>query len=61
MTMADTDEKNFTGTLEALRGFMLCCENSVEKLVIKAAGVYEKGEIVKHPAMKECYGAGKNV
>ena len=61
MTMADTEEKNFTGTLEALRGFMLCCENSVEKMVIKAAGVYEKGEIVNHPAMNESYGAGKNV
>ena len=61
MVMADTEEKNFTGTLEALRGFMLCCENSQEKGIIKAAGVYEKGEIMNHPAMQKSYEAGKNV
>ena len=61
MVMADTEEKNFTGTLEALRGFMLCCENSQEKGIITAAGVYEKGEIMNHPAMQKSYEAGKNV
>ena len=61
MTMADTEVKNFTGTLEALRGFVLCCENSVEKGIIQAAGVYEKGAILNHPAMIEAYRLGRTV
>lgn len=61
MTMADAEVKNFTGTLEALRGFVLCCENSVEKGIIQAAGVYEKGEITSHPAMNTAVEMGKNV
>lgn len=61
MTMADTQEENFKGTLEALRGFVLCCENSRECGVIAAAGVYEKGEVDTHKAMLQAYEAGKAV
>ena len=61
MTMADSDENNFAGTLAALRGFVLCCENSVEKGIVEAAGVYEKGAILNHPAMIEAYRLGRTV
>ena len=61
MTMADTDEANFRGTLEALHGFMLCCENSRECGTIGAAGVYEKGEIQRHPALRRAYEMGKSI
>lgn len=60
MTMGDTQEENFKGTLEALRGFVLCCEDSREKGVISAAGVYEKGEVKASKAMQEAFDAGKN-
>lgn len=61
MTMADSDENNFAGTLAALRGFVLCCENSVEKGIVQAAGVYEKGAILNHPAMIKAYQLGRAV
>lgn len=61
MAMADTEEKNFLGTVEALRGFAACCENSVERGIISAAGVYEAGEIAGHPALLEAYEAGKSI
>ena len=60
MTMADTAVENFRGTLEALRGFVLCCEDSRECGIISAAGVYQKGEISGNPALAEAYTAGKN-
>lgn len=60
MTMADTTVENFRGTLEALRGFVMCCEDSRECGIISASGVYQKGEISGNPALKEAYNAGKN-
>ena len=60
MTMADTTVENFRGTLEALRGFVMCCEDSRESGIISASGVYQKGEISGNPALKEAYNAGKN-
>ena len=61
MTMADTEKANFRGTIEALRGFVECCENSVEKGMIKAVGVYEKGEIRNTPFMQQAFERGKSV
>ena len=61
MTMADTETENFRGTLEALRGFVLCCEDSRECGIISAAGVYQRGEIAGNPAIEQAYTAGKNV
>ncbi|MBQ9772033.1 MAG: flavodoxin family protein [Lentisphaeria bacterium] len=61
MTMADTEKENFKGTLEALRGFLACCENSRECGIISAAGVYQKGEITGTGYMEECYNMGKSV
>ena len=60
MTMADTAVENFRGTLEALRGFVMCCKDSRECGIISAAGVYHKGEIAGNPALEEAYNAGKN-
>ena len=51
MTMAETDEKEFTGTIEALRGFVACCPASRECGMICVPGVYEKGAINNHPAL----------
>ncbi|MBR4885591.1 MAG: flavodoxin family protein [Lentisphaeria bacterium] len=60
MTMADTETENFRGTIEALRGLVLCCEESQEKGMICAEGVYQKGEVLEHTAMTQAYEMGKN-
>ena len=61
MTMAETDEKMFTGTVEALRGFAACCPESREKGIIAVPGVYEIGAIKDNPALVEAYDMGKNI
>ena len=61
MTMAETDEKMFTGTVEALRGFAACCPGSREKGIIAVPGVYESGAITDDPALSEAYDMGKNI
>lgn len=53
MTMAETDEKEFTGTIEALRGFVKCCPESRECGMICVPGVYEKGAIKGNPALAQ--------
>lgn len=60
MTMAETDAKYFTGTVEALRGFVECCEGSVEKGMVCVPGVYERGAINNHPALQEAYALGQS-
>lgn len=59
MTMADTDSAKFEGTLAALRGFLDCYDGSVEEGIIRAPGVYEKGEVSATPAFEEAYRLGK--
>lgn len=61
MTMADTDNKNFIGTVEALKGFVACCENSTVDGMICASGVYEKGEITATPFMEQAFEMAKNI
>lgn len=59
MTMADDDPANFKGTIEALRGFVACCEGSTENGMLCVPGVYERGEIQKHPeALQKAYELG---
>jgi len=48
-------------TLACLRGLADCLDGSVERGVIYGKGVYEKGEIEAHPAMRQAYEMGKNV
>lgn len=61
MAMADTDLKCFTGTIEALRGFIDCCDNSEECGMIKAAGFYEKGTVKGEAICAEAYEMGKSI
>lgn len=61
MTMADTDEKMFAGTLAALRGFLDCYEGSVESGRICACGVYEKGAVRSTSAWDASYRMGKSI
>lgn len=61
MAMADTQKEMFKGTVEALNGFLACCEGSTVAGMIQAAGVYEKGDIAGKPALDEAYQMGKRL
>ena len=60
-TSADKDKKSQERTIECFRGYADCVEGAVEKGVICATGVYQKGEIQNSPALKEAYEMGKKV
>ena len=60
-TSADKDPKSQERTIECFRGYADCVEGAVEKGVIYATGVYQKGEIQNSPALKEAYEMGKKV
>ena len=60
-TMADNEKSSADTTLACFRGYADCVEGAVEKGAVVAGGVYEKGEIKNHHAMKLAYQMGKNV
>lgn len=61
LAAADTEKKNMTRTLEALRGFTEdCLDGAREKGVIYGTGAWQKGEVKDTPAFEEAYRAGKN-
>lgn len=61
MTMADTDESCFKGTIEALRGFVACCEGSEECGMVCGAGFYDKGTVKGQAVCQQAYEMGKSV
>lgn len=61
MTMADDDATMFKGTIEALRGFVACCAESVEVGMVCAKGVYDINAIDKTPYLDEAYELGKSL
>ena len=61
MTCADDDRAAMACTLECFRGFTACLNGVKEKGVIYGTGVYQPGEVMSSPAMKEAYEMGKNV
>ena len=60
MTMAETDETEFTGTIEALRGFVKCCPESRECGMVCVPGVYEKGAITGSAALTQARQMGSS-
>lgn len=61
MTAAEDTADVMDCTLECFRGFARCLEGSVEKGVIYGKGVYQKGEIEGHLAMRQAYEMGLHV
>ena len=61
VTMADTAQEMFRGTIEALNGFVACCENSKCKGSVCASGVYERGSVNGTRFTEEAYLLGKSV
>ncbi len=61
-TAAETDEKMFDKVIESIRGFTVdCLDDAVEKGIIKACGVWQKGEVNSTVYMNTAYEMGKNV
>lgn len=62
VTAADPDQTMLELTVAGLRGFTEeCLPDPREKGILYAAGVWEKSDILGHPALKEAYEMGKNV
>jgi multimeric flavodoxin WrbA len=61
MTMADDDETMFKGTIEALRGFVACCEGSTEAGMLCVKSVYEHGAINATGALEQAQNLGANL
>ena len=61
VTMADTAQEMFRGTIEALNGFVACCENSKCLGSVCASGVYERGSVNGTRFTEEAYLLGKSV
>ncbi|MBP5296433.1 MAG: flavodoxin family protein [Bacteriovoracaceae bacterium] len=61
MTSAEDSPDVMHGTLEGLRGFLACLDDVQEKGIIAAKGVYQKGEVLNHPAMHKALAMGKLV
>ena len=61
VTMADTAAEMFRGTVEALNGFVACCENSKCLGMVCASGVYERGTVNGTRFTEEAYLLGKSV
>lgn len=61
MTVAEDTDTVMNCTLECMRGLAECLEGSVERGVIYGKGVYQKGEIANHSAMREAYEMGKKL
>ena len=60
-TSADEDKEAQERTIECFRGYADCVEDAMEKGVIYATGVYQKGEILGTPYMKQAYEIGLSV
>ncbi|MGN0477249.1 MAG: flavodoxin family protein [Ruminococcus sp.] len=61
MTAADSERESMETTLACFRGYADCVTGAKEKGVIFGTGVYEKGEVLNSPAMKEAYEMGKSI
>ncbi len=61
MTAADAEKEAMDTTLACFRGYADCVEGAKEKGVIYGTGVYEKGEVLDKPILKEAYEMGKRI
>ena len=62
MNAADTGRANLEKTVEGPRGFTLdCLDRAVEKGILYGVGAWEKGDILRTPAVQQAYEMGKAV
>lgn len=61
ITAADDNKSAADTTLACFRGYADCVSGAKEMGIIYGTGVYEKGEIINTPYMKQAFEMGKNV
>lgn len=60
-TMADEASSSADTTIACFRGYADCVSGAVERGVLIASGVYEKGTVKNTDFMTEAYNMGKNI
>lgn len=60
-TAADAEAESADTTLACFRGYADCVEGAREMGVILGMGAHNKGDIVRHPAMRQAYEMGQNI
>lgn len=61
ITAADPEHSAADETIAGLRGYLRCLPGAKEKGIIYGTGTWEKGDVLKHPAMEEAYKSGKGI
>lgn len=61
VTAADPNHEAMEGTLAGLRGFLECLPDGREEAVVYGTGAWEKGDIMRLPAMDTAYEIGKTL
>ena len=61
VSAADEAIEDAETAIESFRGYARCTENAVEKGIVYAMGVYEKGAVRETKAMNDAYEMGKKV
>ena len=62
VTAADPEKANLERTVDGLRGFTEdCLDGAVEKGILYAGGVWQKGDVQKTPFMQQAYQMGASI
>lgn len=59
LTAADSKKRSLERTVEALRGFTSCLDGSKEMGIIYGTSVWEIGDVIGDPILKEAYSMGR--
>lgn len=60
-TAAENNDHVMNGTVKSFQGFLECLTDAREAGYILSKGVYNKGEIIGKPIIKEAYETGKSI
>ena len=61
VTAADPQHSAANETLADFRGFLRCLPGAEEAGVILGTGTWDKGDVYRHPALKQAYEMGKEI
>lgn len=61
VTAAEPSNRAAETTLADLRGFIRCLPGAKEAGVILGTGTWDKGDVYRHPALKEAYETGRSI
>ena len=61
VTAADPEHSAADETLADFRGFLRCLPGAQEAGAILGTGTWDKGDVYRHPSLKEAYEMGKSV